>query len=508
MTAQGVVHGAPAAGPARAGRRTRRPVAVLALVAAGYVIAQLLLVDPRMPLSFDEAVYASQFSSGVPRMAYAAHRSAGEALLAAPVAALTTSVIAMRAYGALVSGAMLFGAFLPWLRIRAGLVVPLAAALFAANWVALFYGAAVLPNTPVALGAVAATGLFVRAAGAPGDRRCAAALGGVVLGLTLLRPSDAVWICAPLVVAALTVRAWRRPAVLAATVAGLAAGWAAWTVEAFARFGDPIIRLRAINEISGGSGPYFLLARHLQAAGGRVACAPWEAACGPYRTAPVVLWAGGLLLVACGLYAVRRAPHRAVILLVVAQAAAIGVPYLVLMNWAVPRYLLPCYALLALPAAEGAAWLARRGRRPVPRAAVTAGVGAALVVSAGLQAGVTHRMNETTYRGRRHGDVRIAGVLHRQGVRPPCVVLGSYAPEVAYLSGCRAYDMPDGIGPRSAAGAVRAGNVAAARATGARVVLLVTGRAAPGTDASWRTFRVRGDRRRVLVSPDGNGGHG
>lgn len=479
----------------------RRPAACLALVAAGYVVVQLILVDPRMPLSFDEAVYASQFSARVPRMAYAAHRSVGEALLAAPVVSVTSSVIATRCYFAVLSGGLLFLAFLPWLRVRAGAVVPLAAALFAMNWVALFYGAAVLPNVPVALAAVSATGLFLRAVAAPASRRPVAALFAVVLALTLLRPSDAVWIGAPLVAAALLVPSWRRAAVPLAVVAGLAVGWAEWSIEAYARFGDPVLRLAHVNEVSGGDGPYFLLGRQLQATGGRVACAPYEAVCGPYRPAAIVFWCGGLLLAALGLYAARRSPWRGAVLLATVQAAAIGVPYLVLIDWAVPRYLLPAYALLSLPAAEG---LSRLARGPGPAPLLVGGAAVGLLTHAVLQADTLGRMNDGTF-GTRHHEVAIVHGLAERKVTRPCVVLGSYAPEVAYLGGCRAYDMPDGIGPRSSAGDVRPDNIRRALASGARVVLLVTGDAKPPVEGTWDVFRVRGDRRRVFVSPGQDG---
>lgn len=479
----------------------RRPAACLALVAACYAVAQLVLVDPRMPLSFDEAVYASQFSIRVPRMDYAAHRSIGEALLAAPLVSVTTSVIATRCYFAVLSGGLLFLAFWPWLRVRGGAVVPLAAALFAVNWVALFYGAAVLPNVPVALAAVAATGLFLRAVTARESRRPVVALFAIVLALTLLRPSDAVWIGAPLVAAGLLVPSWRRAAAPLAVAVGMAAGWAEWAIEAYARFGDPLTRLAHVNEVSGGDGPYFLLARQLQATGGRVACAPYEAVCGPYRPAAIVFWCGGLLLVALGVWAVRWAPWRGAVLLAVAQAAAIGVPYLVLIDWAVPRYLLPAYALLSLPAAEGLAWLARR---PLPAPLLVGGAAVGLLTHAVLQADTLSRMNDGTFHTRHH-DVAIVHGLAERKVTQPCVVLGSYAPEVAYLGRCRAYDMPDGIEPRSSAGDVRPDTIRAALAGGARVVLLVAGDASPPADGAWDAFRVRGDRRRVFVSPGQDG---
>ena len=134
-----------------------RPPGLALLVAVGVAFtgAQLLFVSPRTGLSWDESVYVSQVSGHAPAAWFDPARARGVPLLVAPVAALTGSVVAWSA-----------------------------------------------------LGCLAAVGLFLRVALGRGGRWSLAGLGACVAFVTLVRPGDAVYLAAPLLV---TVPAVRGP---------------------------------------------------------------------------------------------------------------------------------------------------------------------------------------------------------------------------------------------------------------------------------------------------------
>src|SRR5215472_6414610 len=83
----------------------------LVAVGAAFTAAELLFVSPRMGLSWDESVYVSQVSGHAPAAWFDPARARGVPLLVAPVAALTGSVAAVRAYLAVASGFGLTMAF-------------------------------------------------------------------------------------------------------------------------------------------------------------------------------------------------------------------------------------------------------------------------------------------------------------------------------------------------------------------------------------------------------------
>lgn len=468
----------------RSMRHTRghHAVVALALVAVAYVLTQVVVGALRAPMDLDEAVYASQFAE-VPRIPYAAHRSFGEQLLAAPVTMLTSSVLVIRAYFAVLSGVLLFLAYWPWVRVLGGLVAPVAAALFAFTWVALRFGDVVLPNLPVALGAVAAAGLVVH----PG-RRTWAGLLVVFAGLSLLRPTDAVWIALPLLAALLVVPAWRHRATVAAILAGMAVGGLVWVVEAYARFGDPFVRLAAVgsvNDVKGGL--RFSLVRHLEALSGKESCLPSAVTCGPITFPSLLWWLGGLALVVAGLAIARS---RKALMLCVATAAVAGFPYVVLSDWGVPRYLMPVYALLAVPAAAG---LVRA------KGWVAVGLGLALVAHVGFQVVAADRAVSDSRRAL-GWPVKAAEALGEHGINGDCVVLGKFAPQIAFLRHCQAADMHDGLGPRDSSGAITAANIARLTAEGLRIVA-ITARPLAILD-TWEVLEIPQSRGpRLYVSP-------
>src|SRR5215468_6562159 len=70
-------------------------IAWLIAVAVTFTCAVLLFAPLRVPLFWDESVYASQISQHMP-MLWGAERARGMPLLVAPVTLLTSSVVALR----------------------------------------------------------------------------------------------------------------------------------------------------------------------------------------------------------------------------------------------------------------------------------------------------------------------------------------------------------------------------------------------------------------------------
>ncbi|MFD0660507.1 hypothetical protein [Thermocatellispora tengchongensis] len=212
--------GAPAVAAPPPWWRARPWHLALAAVAICYSAVQLAFTT-RIGLGWDESVYLSQVARGVPAAEFTASRARGVPLLVAPVAVFTPSVTAVRVYLGLLSGAGLYLAYRPWLRLRPGPVVPVAAALFAGLWLSLFYANEVMPNMWVAYCAVAGVALACLAGGRR-PLRPVAGLVAVFAAASLLRPSDATWLALPLLVyAAVT----RRLLVAGCVAAGLAIGW-------------------------------------------------------------------------------------------------------------------------------------------------------------------------------------------------------------------------------------------------------------------------------------------
>lgn len=185
--------------------------------------------------------------------------------------------------------------------------------------------------------------------------------------------------------------------------------------------------------------PVLSLKAHLTALDGPLLCRP----CTDDTVASGVVewWLLLPLLVVLGLWSLRRAGRaRAPMWLAVAVAASASLPYLFLVPYAAPRFLLPGYALLVLPAAVGLLAVARRARgsRPlaVALALVLLGHGAVQITQVRTHVGVQERAR---------GDwQRITAVLREEGVRPPCLIKGnSSAIPVAYTAGCASAGMDD-----------------------------------------------------------------
>ncbi|QES48919.1 hypothetical protein DEJ50_14945 [Streptomyces venezuelae] len=454
-----------------------------AAVALAYTLVQLVLVVPGTGLGWDETVYVSQVSPDVPAAFFSAPRARGITYLVAPAVLLSSDPAVLRSYLAVLSGAALFLSLAVWRPLLPARVLTVAGALFAGLWVTVLYGPQAMPNLWVAYGVLIAVGCFLRAAAstsAAGSRGALAGLAAAVCGVALMRPPDAVWLVFALGASALVVRRWRRPALLVVLAAGALLGAAEWLVEAELRYGGVVPRLRRASEIQGHLGWYpGALLDQLHALDGRTLCRP----CGPEWRWPAtgLWWFLVPLAVAAGLVvAVRRAAPaaREALLLAAVTGGVLAVPYLFLIGYAAPRFLLPAYVLLALPAAAGVSALAARG--PVLLGAVACvALGHVAVQYSVLDAAVERS------RATRAAFARVAEQLRAEGVRPPCVVSGHEAVRVAYRLGCSSRQV-GGHDHSLTGGALRA----AARERPV-VVLVAEGHPVPAYAGDWRRLPLQ-----------------
>ncbi|MFI6417801.1 hypothetical protein ACIBG6_10415 [Streptomyces sp. NPDC050842] len=451
-----------------------------------FTLAQLALVVPGSGLGWDEAVYVSQVGGNAPAAFFSAPRARGVSYLVAPVAAVTDSTAAIRVYLAVLSGAALWGALRAWRGILPSSVLTAGGALFAGLWVTLFYGPRVMPNLWCAFGALAAVGFFLRFAdGGRGGVAGRAALGGLgltVAGVTLFRPGDGLWLVLPLGAAALLVPAWRRrAAVLTAVLAGgLALGALPWIAEAYAHYGGLAARLRRAGEIQGSLGWYLSVDDHARALAGRTLCRPCDV---PWEHPFTAVW--WFLLpaaVAAGTVAAFRAGRGAPALLAALTAAALAAPYLFTVGYAAPRFLLPAYALLAVPVGECAVSLLA-GVRPARRRTAAALLAVALLGHLAVQYAVLDRAVSNS-RAVRARFTTVATALHGLGVRPPCLVTGREYVLIGYYAGCSSRQ------PRGHDESITPAGIAAAARRMPVAVIVPAGAAPPGYAHAWRSVRL------------------
>ncbi|MBP2705179.1 hypothetical protein JOL79_15290 [Microbispora sp. RL4-1S] len=425
----------------------RRPEVVLALIAVAYAVIQLVVLPHTMSLEWDEAVYTSQVAPMVPDADFSAPRARGITWLVAPVAHFTVDPTAIRLWLTLVSAAGLFLAFLPWCSLLRGRVLALAAGLFATLWVTIWYGDQVMPNLYVAYGCLLAAGCSVltardRRSGSrsSGSRRSGswwawAGLAAGVAGVALLRPGDALWLALPLGVTALVRRDVRALAVVSAAVA---AGFLPWVIEGFQRFGGPLERWRAAGEVQGGIAPAPGFLYEFKTANGPAFCRPCTTTLDDPQWA--LWWLVLPLLAICGAVVARSAAHA----VAAVTGLCVAVPYLFLVDYSAPRFLLPAYALLAIPAAEALVRVA--GRRPVPLASALVRITVAIVLAAhvAVQAYALRDVSagETKERGYQAGIVKD---MVKLGVHAPCTLVGRQVnPAMALIARCDALSLGAG----------------------------------------------------------------
>lgn len=398
-------------------------------VAGAFTLGQLTLVRPGMGLGWDETVYVSQVSSHAPAAFFSAPRARGVSFLVAPIATWSSSTPLLRTYLALLSGLGLFLALRAWRGVFPVRVVGLGGALFATLWVTLYYGPQAMPNYWVAIGALACAGCFLRAMADRGDRRALWGVAASAALMALMRPTDAVWVALPL----LALSVWvRRPRLLAALLTGLVAGAAPWVIEAYADFGGLGQRLADASRVQGGLGWHIAVDDQARSLDGRTLCRPCT---GPQAPLAVAAWWYVLpLFAALGTLVAIRARRATPTLVLVACATTAAVPYLFMIGYAAPRFLVPAYALLAIPVADALVHLvtASGGRwRPVAVTVVALGLTGHLAAQFAV---LTHTANRA-HKGHRAW-AHTADELHRLGVRPPCLLTGHLAIPIGFYAGC------------------------------------------------------------------------
>ncbi|MGV9940585.1 hypothetical protein [Streptomyces sp. NPDC003401] len=463
----------------------------LAVVAAAFTVAQLVLVGPGLDLGWDETVYVSQISAQAPPAFFSAPRARGVTLLVAPVTSWSTSTELLRVHLAVLSGAGLYFALRVWRPFFPPRVLAAAGALFASLWVTLFYAPTAMPNHWVAIGALACVGCFLRARADRADR---AALWGVAAGAALMawmRPTDAVWTALPLLALLIPARNGRLALAL---LAGLATG-GQWIAEAYLSHGGLGRRLSEASRIQGGLGLNLAVDDQLRSLVGRTLCRP----CTVPAPDPVVVawWCLLPLAAAAGLAVAVRARRAAPTLLPLACAVTAAVPYLFLIGYAAPRFLLPAYALLALPVADALSHLvtAPGGRvRPLAAGLLALGLAGHLAV----QYAVLDRTVARTAADRRDW-ARTAADLHRSGVRPPCLVTGTQAVPVAYYAGCSSAN------PRGHDANTTEADIARTARRIPTAALSPPGGPAPPYARGWRTRPSAGLDLHLAPSPPGDG---
>ncbi|GII01303.1 hypothetical protein [Planobispora takensis] len=475
-------------------RLPRNPAVLLALIAIVYVAVQPAVLPYGMPLEWDEAVYASQVAPGVPDAVFSAPRARGIVWLVAPVVYFTRDPVLIRLWMTLLSGIGFYLAFLPWAFLLRRSVLVLSAALFGGLWTTLLYGTQVMPNLYVAFGCTAAAGCLLLALRGGPARAALAGLGASVAAVAVLRPGDALWLALPLAAVSLL---RRRVKLAAVTSAGVVAGFVPWIIEAYVSYGDPLSRWRAAGEVQGGLAlsPGFL--HQFKTANGPVFCRPctipledpWPAAW--WVVLPVLALAGAIV----SLRSVSRdpvshdpasrepvsapsAPGVPAAVVAAVTGFSVAVPYLLLVDYGAPRFLLPAYALLAVPAAEFLVWLvARRASR------VAAGaVAVALLAHTAVQMTVLVELAGQQDRQRGY-NAQVVRDMAKRGVRPPCTMVDDLVdPAMTFVSRCDTLNLTD------------PGDSLEARMAAAepgRVFVLLTKKEPPAAMAGWQRYVLR-----------------
>jgi hypothetical protein len=413
----------------------------------------------RVRLGWDESIYLSQVSRLAPAAFFSAPRARGITWLAAPLELVSSSTTDLRIYLSVLSAVALFLAFRIWFTVVTPFAAVLAAVGFASLWITRFYGAQLMPNLWVAFGVLAAIGGFLRLAA---DRRDRVGLAALPLGLVvaaLMRPTDAAWVTVVLLGFAVVVPRWRRNLRLALlTVVGSVLGAAPWVIESYQRFGGVSARLGQASAIQGGLGwhPSALL-QHWQTLDGPLLCRP----CVPPSTPPAsTFWWLAIpvaVLISLALAGSRRRlpddrlpddrlpqdrlPHEGLpsALLPVVAGLAVAVPYLFLVDYSAPRFLLPAIAALSLPVGVALEQVLVAVRQVGARKGSYL-LGALLVLGLGIQVvsqqGVLSSQVTLTARATAVYPL-LAAELDRLGVEPPCVVSGVRSPQIAFYTRCQ-----------------------------------------------------------------------
>ena len=404
-------------------------------VALAYLVAQLLVFVLDRPPGWDEAIYLSQVTPGSVPLTFVPSRARGITLLALPVMQLGGSLAALRLFLAVASSVVMAFSFRRWVPVT-GFGAVAGAAVFAASWPALFYGAELMPNLWLALIAVGATAVLGRRLALGEGRADELVAGGLVALAALVRPLDAAVLAAVLVLLPVAFRRATRTWSIFVPL-GFLAGWAPWLVEMSVRFGSLGEAFRVAAR-QGHTGRWVLgenVRQYLALSDGP--------SLGPVARPELPLigvlsLVGLVVLVGFGL---RHAASRGLLqpLLVPTVAGlAFAVEYVAFTDAQAPRFLLPALGQLAIPAGLGAVALVRWIRGEPRRSLAGAGIAVLAGVWLAGQLIVADAVEASVRDGRRA--VELAGERVRSlasGERCRVFSEGAY-PTVGYASGCAA----------------------------------------------------------------------
>ena len=403
---------------------------LLVVVGAGFLVAQLVLFSLDRAPSWDEAIYLSQVTPGSEAIVFAPSRARGITFLVAPATAFGGSMATVRLFLAVASSAALAAAFLPWVPVL-GLAAPLAAFTLGFSWLGLFYGSEAMPNLWAAMLGVATAGMLAPGFGGPG--RWAVPAAAALLALVgLFRPSDALALAAAFGVAVLLLQGRGSLRTLAWLGGGLAMGWAPWLVEMSVRYGGPVAALREAGTVGHVvPGGLWEKARQYLALTNGPTLGPEQQAEVPVAGG---LWVGAVAALAgWALARSRRSAAFGPLVAATLGGLTLAVEYLLVVSGLAPRFLLPAYALLCVPAAAGVAYLLRT------RAASPAAATLAIVLVAawtGWQVGTANRIEAGASVAR--AAARQVGLAVRDlAGEGPCAFASSDGfPQIAFASGC------------------------------------------------------------------------
>jgi hypothetical protein len=397
-----------------------------------FLLVQMLPNLLRLPLGADEITYVARTSAQHSAVYLPPVHGHGAGLLAAPVTLITTSVLALRIWMAFLSAVGLLLSLLCWRGLRPAWVLALGGFIFGSLAITELSGVQVYPDLWAAFGALAITGILLQSVNGRWQPRVVLPLIAFVsFFVVLLRPQNIVFVLAPTFLAALLIRRWRQPEVLAAMIVGIALGTLEWVAEAYMWFGGLFSRISLAGQEPPRFGLTFSLIMQAKSLSGPWYC-PSNAACPSFSYPLLILWWLGLLaLVAAGVYAAWHTTRaKASALLAVGTGAWCAALYVLFVPFGAPRYLLPTWALFSIIAADGIVWLATKSDLKRVGAAIAAGF---LLIGVVTQHVVLVR--ETASAAAVRPFIWKANYVRDRGIRPPCVI---FSPSVAYYVGCSA----------------------------------------------------------------------
>jgi hypothetical protein len=411
-----------------------------ALVGVGLLNFGLVLgmSGVRNGFSTDEVDYLAKVVPGTPHLYWSAVRAWGTPLLAAPVAIFKPGVGPVRLYFAVLLTVGVMLAFLPWRRVLHPAAPPLAAFLFATTWFTTYYGNNAMPNLPIALGCIAATGLWAGVPRSARPRRTLMAMALVVGAVALIRPSDSLLLALPLAAITVLDRTRNRKLGLVALVAGEAIGWIPWLIEAYLSFGGPLARWRLADSELHGVHLRFVLVdvypRLFDGSPGYCCFGRPAATAGPVSAAAIAWFVGIIVLSIAGLIAAWRLRQLFAVGACAGVAAAFVLMYVGLLNYASMRFLIPVVGVLTIPIATGLVWVITNVPR---RATAVMAAGCVAIVGAHVALQISQDLSfRPKSLANRRVDLRIAAQTKRYVQHRPCLVV-TRAPEVvAYYLKC------------------------------------------------------------------------